>query len=500
MAPVCRSRAAGMKIVIRLWATILVPVLLVGLGVFTSAASGAEQKSAKSDSKPSAKSKSAAKADEDESSADDTDLEMDEDLTALVVPASLRATVKAVDRMKFSQEVRALLVEGTAADGDAPSAAKRHFEASHRLVPDDPRAAYAYGVALLSQKKKSEALDQFRAAAKHSTGPYLPALQAIAWVSVLKRDYAKGLPAVVDLARKIEETKESWPTDHDRLHSAEWLGRMIGYLAGPGKPADRADEIARLEAEIESLLTSERKAAYDQGRKCVTGRHDAMTALLARPTAEIVAELKQKKQELLDAARAAEAEVKQIEEELREMRKPIARQVTELGQEIRAAAAKAKRATADIEAASEEVEMYSQPQAIPQVRTMGRGRVRVPVVTARAETAQEKKARETKLADAQKQLQQAQSTLDQAKQEMTDLKSQREKVQAEGRKAAAEKRPQLTEAKRKAQDMAARARDIENGASTPEKLKERLTAVDTYVPLDPETEKSRLLATLKSSG
>jgi hypothetical protein len=488
-------------IVNRFAATLLVPVVLLALGFFfASDLSRADQKSANSGSKSSAKSKPAAKVDEDDSSADDSDLEMDDDLTALVVPASLRATVKTVDRMKFSQEVRALLVEGMAADGDGVSAAKRHFEASHRLVPDDPRAAYAYGVALLSQKKKSDALDQFRAAAKQSNGPYLPALQAIAWVSILKRDYAKGLPAVLDLAHKIEETKESWPTDHGRVHSAEWLGRMIGFLAGPGKPADRGDEIAKLEAEVEGLLTSERKAAYEQGCKFVTARHDAITALLARPTAEIVAELKQKKQELLDAAKAAEAEVRQIEEELREMRKPVAKQVAELGQEIRAAATKAKRATADIETASEEVEMYSQPQAMPQVRTMGRGRVRVPVVTARAETAQEKKAREAKLADAQKQLQQAQSTLDQAKQEMTDLKSQREQAQAEGRKAAAEKRPQLTEAKRRAQDMAARARDIENGASTPEKLKERLTAIETYVPLDPETEKSRLLATLKSSG
>ena len=33
---------------------------------------------------------------------------------------------------------------------------------------------------------------------------------------------------------------------------------------------------------------------------------------------------------------------------------------------------------------------------------------------------------------------------------------------------------------------------------TPESLKSRVTALETYVPLDPEVEKTRLLATLKS--
>ncbi|MGE5194222.1 MAG: hypothetical protein ACM3U2_17150 [Deltaproteobacteria bacterium] len=500
MAISCGSHDAGIKIGVAFRAAVFLAIFVLVAGLVRNDSLCAAEKTAKSGSKSTAKSKPAAKAEADDDPKDDSDLELDEDLSALVVPAELRGTVKSMDRMKFSQELRGLLTEGMGADGEGLPAAKRHFEASHRLIPDDPRAAYAYGVALLSQKKSGEALDQFRGAAKQSKAPFLPALQAIAWLHVLKNDYAKGLPAVLDLAHKIEESKETWPTVHDRLHSAEWLGRMVGFLAGPGKPADRGGEIERLEAEIDRLLTLERKAAYEQGRKFVTARHDGMKSLLARPTAEIVAELKQKKQEMLDAARAAEAEVKQIEDDLREIKKPLARQVADLKSEIRVAAQKSKRATQEIEVAREEVELLSVPQAVPQARMIRRGRVSVPVVSARAENATEKKARETKLAAAQQRLQQSQSTLDQARQELTDLKAQIEQAQAEGRKAAAEKRPRLAEAKRLAQDLAARARDAEHGASTPEKLKERATALDNYVPLDPETEKNRLLATLKSAG
>ena len=89
---------------------------------------------------------------------------------------------------------------------------------------------------------------------------------------------------------------------------------------------------------------------------------------------------------------------------------------------------------------------------------------------------------------------------EQALQELSDLKSQKEQADADYRRAAAEKRPLLSAAKCKAQEMTARAKETDHGALTPEKLKARVTALDSYVPLDPETEKNRLLATLKSPG
>ena len=93
----------------------------------------------------------------------------------LVVPAKLLGNVKKADELQFSQALRGLLLEGMAADG--ATASKRHFDAAHQSVPDDPRAAYAYGVALLVQKKSQEALSQFRAAARMSKAPYLPAFR-----------------------------------------------------------------------------------------------------------------------------------------------------------------------------------------------------------------------------------------------------------------------------------------------------------------------------------
>ena len=316
----------------------------------------------------------------------------------------------------------------------------------------------------------------------------------------MKNDFGKGVPALLDLANKIEKRKGIWPTDHDRQHSAEWLGRVMGYLAGPGHQADRGAQIEELAADLDSRLTGGRKEAYEHGRKSVAGRYKELQALAARPVEEVLAEAKQKRQELADAAREAEGEVKRFEEALVELKKPIHKQLEEIKRDMREAAAKANKAKRELPDAIELVDELSQPQVIPQVRTTTRNRVRTQMLTARAETAQEKKARETKLASAKQTLAQIQSSVDNAKQSLTDAKAKRDETQKLLKKTTAEKLPELTAARRKAQELSVRMRDADRMALTPEKLKSRVTALETYAPLDSESEKNRLLATLKTSS
>ncbi len=224
-----------------------------------------------------------------------------------------------------------------------------------------------------------------------------------------------------------------------------------------------------------------------------------MRALATRPVEEVLAEARQKREEILAAAKAADADVKRLEDEICEIRRPYDEHVADLNHDLRKAATQHKRSAEDLAEAGAEVEFFSIPQYYPQIRSSG-GRYRRPVMSIRNESAQEKKTRETRLASAKKWHQQAQATLDQAKQEMTDLKSQREQAAADYRHAMQEKRPLLTDARKKSRELAERARDVEHLSLTPEKIKSRVTDLETYVPLDPETEKSRLLATLKSTG
>ena len=464
----------------------------------------------KSDAKAAAKSKSstnakpeATAADADDDHAAD-DFAVDEDLSALVLPSDLLGQVKNTDRLQFSQALRGLLLEGIAADGAASS--KRHFEAAHHCISDDPRPAYAYGIALLVQKNPKEALTQFRAASRPAKAAFLPALQALAWVHLSKKEDSQGLAALVELAGKIEESKGNWPTEHDKNHAAEWLGRVAGYLTEPGKldagnsdaekNSNRAAQIDSSVQKIENTLSGERQTAFEHGRKAIARRHAELKAQAARPVDEVLAEFRQKREETRVAAQAAAASVKTIEEEIRSIKKPFDQQIADADKEIRTNGTKAKKLAHEIPEAEEAVEYLSQPQV--NVKQARPSRYRPTGVVVQNETAQQKKAREAQLATAKQQLQQLQSSIDNAKQSAVDARKQRETAKADLRKALADKRNELVQAQRVSHDLAQSAKDAERAIQTPETIKSRVTALESYVPFDPETERNRLLATLKT--
>lgn len=482
----------------RSWSVVLVLSFFLAGGLIVGDSSRGDDKPAMKRSKASAKPMHATKVEGVGESADDSEWELDEDLSALVVPSRFLAKSRETDRLKFSLETRGLLLEGFKEKSDGLEAARKHLESAHMLVADDPRAAYSYGVVLLAQKKSVLALEQFRTAARLKKAPFLPALQGIAWISLSRGEYTQAFSALLDLAHRLEESHETWPTVQDKEHSAEWLGRMIGYLAGPGKTDEQAAQIQSLAADVDRLLTAERKQAYEHGRKVVAVRHEELKAFAARPDGEVLAEVRQKREDILAAAAAAESEGKQLEEELRELKKPHDKQLADLSREIRSNAAKIKSTTPKVEDAEGEVEEFSKPKLHPQLKNQG---MRRPAqVVGRSENAGEKKIRESQLASAEKKLDQLKSSLEKARQDIVDARKQRDAAQVEYHQATAGKRQALQAAQHKAAELSARARDAEQGSLTPEKLKARVTALEAYVPLYPELEKDRLLATLKTAS
>src|SRR5262249_23648188 len=148
--------------------------------------------------------------------------------------------------------------------------------------------------------------------------------------------------ALFELARRLEESRESWPTEQDKENSAEWLGRVVGFLAGPGKTEAQAAPIDKLVADVSKLLTGDRRRGEENGRKMVLVRQEELKALAARPAEEVLAEVQQKREEIVAAAAAAESEAKQLEEEIRELKKPHDKRIAELGRQIRTSAATIK--------------------------------------------------------------------------------------------------------------------------------------------------------------
>src|SRR6516165_4688899 len=151
---------------------------------------------AKADSQP------ASRADDDSAEPPtDEESDADDDLSDMLVPSDVLAKLKTVDRLKYLQELRGLLVEGIPDRGDGSAAARRHFEALRRVAAGDPRGPYAYGLALFAQKKPKEALEQVRAAVQTSV-PFLPALQGVARAQVLAGDLSTARSRLLELANQ----------------------------------------------------------------------------------------------------------------------------------------------------------------------------------------------------------------------------------------------------------------------------------------------------------
>jgi hypothetical protein len=430
----------------------------------------------------------------------DEESDADDDLSEMLVPSDVLAKLKTVDRLKYLQELRGLLVEGIADRGDGSAAARRHFEALRRITAGDPRGPYAYGLALLAQKKAKEALEQFRAAVQTSV-PFLPALQGVARAHVLAGDLSTARPRLLELANQIEVTSDSSASDQARERSAEWLGRMMGFLTGPGKPAGAKEDFERLETEIEGLLTADRKAAYESGRKAVVARYEEFQALARRPPDELRNEVNRRKDEIAGSIKAAAEEVRRLDEEVKAVKMPLDKEISAAQREIRVSGPKVKRLTRDIEETTALVADLSVPRKYPTSSTststrMGRTRTTTTYST-RSETTSERQAREANLAAAKEKLTQLQSSLEYSSGRYDEALRQRDELKSEMKRATAELVVELTAAKRKRLDVASRAKVAEQALVTPEKLQSRLTALETYLPFDPAAERTRLLATLK---
>ena len=99
-------RTTGLVGAIRRSRLILTFSMCVVLVLAATCSVSAADKPSKGGAKSAAVAKTADKPDADDDLTDPSDLELDDDLTALIVPSTQLGTVKAVDRTKFSLELR----------------------------------------------------------------------------------------------------------------------------------------------------------------------------------------------------------------------------------------------------------------------------------------------------------------------------------------------------------------------------------------------------------
>lgn len=175
--------------------------------------------------------------------------------------------------------------------------AKRFYDQARALADDDPRAEYLYALVLHKALKYDEALNQFDVAATKKTYPYPPSRQAAAWLRVSRKQIGQAMDEMTSLARVLATSKAEWPDEHNRVASAIWIGRMLGYLEHVASLARKdSDLVTRQGADIEKLLKGRLDSALQIGRAQIVSEFEQSQTSSGGEIAQAEAE-NQKKQE-----------------------------------------------------------------------------------------------------------------------------------------------------------------------------------------------------------
>lgn len=174
----------------------------------------------------------------------------------------------------FFAELRLLLDAGSGQQAGGFKLAEERFASARRLCDSDPRLYYAFGLVCLKHLKYELAAENFEQAAAKKEFLLLPAWQAIIWLRLQKKDFDVGLQRLVQLAQLLERSQAAWPDARDRLECASWIGRVSGFVLEPGTEVGRVRTIAAgRDAEIRALLSEPHRAAYAEGKRQVSEQY-----------------------------------------------------------------------------------------------------------------------------------------------------------------------------------------------------------------------------------
>lgn len=154
-------------------------------------------------------------------------------------------------------------------------AAQAEYERLQADTPDDSRLTYALALVQLKHRRyerASELLSEAVAAQPED----LELRRGLIWtLMILKRHDA----ALVAMAEMVERLPEPANEDAPAVAASRFLGRMFGYLEGPGasgSPAAAEDCVSERDR-LRENLTASRGEAFDAGRSSVLEKFDELS-------------------------------------------------------------------------------------------------------------------------------------------------------------------------------------------------------------------------------
>jgi hypothetical protein len=196
-------------------------------------------------------------------------------LAALLTLSDGHVVVAAAAPAALDDELAALLDLGFAARLRALGPAEERYAELQQRWPAEPRLEYAWALVQLKHRQYAEAAATLAEVVELAPDD-LQARRALIWAQVMGKQHAA---AVVEMDATAQRLADGAAADDEalRTETARFLGRMFGFLEGPGAGSVQSDalEVAReaLEERLDATLADEVRA----GRNTVLERFDELT-------------------------------------------------------------------------------------------------------------------------------------------------------------------------------------------------------------------------------
>lgn len=195
------------------------------------------------------------------------------------------------------------LLEVTSAQGrSAVTEAGRRFDVARGTAPGDPRAPYAYGVVLANLHQLQAAQQQFAAARGSEQLPFPPAWRAELTLVLLQRQWLPAAELAEQFGRVLGDSAAGCFQPEDRLRDARWLGSAVAAAQSLTVNVDDVKRWLAVDAQLRQRLPAAVRAAYETGFEATLDEHSKLSAEL-EATRAVVRE-DQEMQQMVEQQRA----------------------------------------------------------------------------------------------------------------------------------------------------------------------------------------------------
>jgi hypothetical protein len=205
-----------------------------------------------------------------------------------------------------------LLTVGWDTRPDARLEVEKLYRQTSEDLPGDRTLVYAYALVKLQQRQYPEAsrlLDQYLGIEKQDVFAW----RAKAWISLLTKNAGGAVVELDKLSQLLADEKVKL-SDEQRSELVTFLGRMVGFLEGPGEGSVTAASLTATRRKISERLPGTEREAFDSAISAVVDEFGVLaTAKDDAQVQEISTQEKQNRERLVDLANdeAAMAERKE---------------------------------------------------------------------------------------------------------------------------------------------------------------------------------------------